>query len=117
MSILLPAWLGVVLQLCYRMPARAGRTVRPNNKETLVFGAEKGLLQGHVRRWVARAPKAPDSSKAFSQALLVSCCKFLGVRSFVLFAIHIDQVMVRHDLLVILCSGPVLAGYSLCFKL
>ena len=34
-------------------------TVRPNNTETSEFGAEKGLLQGHAKRWVARAQKVP----------------------------------------------------------
>ena len=38
--------------------------------ETSEFGAEKGLLLGCARRQVDRAPKAPNSSKGFSKALL-----------------------------------------------
>ena len=34
------------------------------------FGAEKGSLQGHARRWVAHAPKIPKSRKGFSKAFL-----------------------------------------------
>ena len=60
--------------------------------ETSEFGAEKGLLQGHARRRVAHTLKTLNSLKAFSNALLkeregkgmVSCCKFLRVRSCVL---------------------------------
>ena len=56
--------------------------------ETLEFGAEKGLSQGHAKRWVACASKAPNSCKGFSKAFLkakrgeedmISCCKLLGV--------------------------------------
>ena len=49
---------------------RARHTVRPNNTKTLEFGAQKGLLQGHARRWVAHALKTLNSPKAFSKALL-----------------------------------------------
>ena len=55
--------------------------------EKLEFGAEKGLLQGHVRRWAARAQKTQNFSKGFCKGSLkarwgrgvVSCCKLLGV--------------------------------------
>ena len=33
--------------------------VRPNSTKTLEFGAQKGLLQGPARRWVAHALKTP----------------------------------------------------------
>ena len=45
-------------------------TVRPNNTKTLEFGSERGLLQGHARRWVAHALRIPKLLKAFSKALL-----------------------------------------------
>ena len=38
--------------------------------ETLEFGIEKVLLQGHARRWVAHALKAPNSPEGFGKALL-----------------------------------------------
>ena len=56
-------------------------------------GAGKGLLQGHVSRWVAHALKNPGapwklSAKPFYRkgegGGVVSCCRLLGVRSFVL---------------------------------
>ena len=34
-------------------------TMRPNNTKTSEFGAEKGLLQGHARRWLPHAPPKP----------------------------------------------------------
>ena len=57
--------------------------VRPINTKTLESGTEKGLLQGHTRRWVAHALRTPKLLKAFSKALfsetwgsgLVSCCR------------------------------------------
>ena len=33
------------------------------------FGAEKGLLQGCARRWVAYALKSPDLLKRFQQSI------------------------------------------------
>ena len=52
-------------------------------------------MQGHARRQVAHAINPPNSSKAFSKALLyerwersvVSCGKLLGIESFVLVAV------------------------------
>lgn len=38
--------------------------------ETLELGAEKGLLQGHARRQVARAPQTPKSLKGFNKAVI-----------------------------------------------
>ena len=54
-------------------------------------GTEKGLVQGHAKRWVAHALKLPNCLKAFSEALflgkvkegVVSCWKHLGVTSVV----------------------------------
>ena len=68
------------------------RSVRPNTTRILQFGAEKGLLQGHARRWVACALKTENYPKSFQQSPfigkvregMVSCCKLLDVRSFVL---------------------------------
>ena len=45
-------------------------TVRPNDTETMEFGAEEDLLQPHERRQVAGAPQTPNSSKCFSKAFL-----------------------------------------------
>ena len=47
----------------------AGHTARPRNKDMSKFGAEKGLLQGHARSWVAQAPKNPNSSRGVSKAI------------------------------------------------
>ena len=79
---------------CYKtLPSPCAQcTVRPNNNKTLEFGTEKGLLQGHARRWVAHVLRAPKLLKAFSKALLKAkwgersmvSCKLPGVRSFVL---------------------------------
>ena len=67
-------------------------TVRPSNTKTSEFGAEKALLQGHARRRVAHALKSPELPESFQQSPflgkvregVVSCCKLLGVTSFVL---------------------------------
>ena len=45
-------------------------TARANNTQTLELGTEKGLLQGHARRWVAHALQTPMLLKAFIKALL-----------------------------------------------
>ena len=37
--------------------------------ETLEFGAEKGLLQGHARRRLAHAPQNPELSEGFQQSI------------------------------------------------
>ena len=42
---------------------------RPNNTKILQFGTKKGLLQGHVWRWVACALRNPKLLKVFSKAL------------------------------------------------
>ena len=39
-------------------------------KQTLQFGAEKGLLQNQARRRVAHTLKAPNSTKGLGKALL-----------------------------------------------
>ena len=54
--------------ICYRNTSLCTQcTVRPNN--TKAFGAEKGFLQGHARRWMAQAPQTPWelSAKPFSR--------------------------------------------------
>ena len=67
--------------------------VRSNNTKTLEFGAEKGLLQGHARRWVAHALRSTKLLKTFIKALLkakgeggtwLTVANFLVVRSFAL---------------------------------
>ena len=56
-------------------------------------GAEKGLMEVHISRWVAHALKNPGatwklSAKPFYRkgegGGVVSCCRLLGVRSFIL---------------------------------
>ena len=55
--------------------------------KTLEFGAEKGSLKDHVRRWVSHVPKTLNSSKGFSKTFLkarwgrglVSFCKLISV--------------------------------------
>ena len=58
--------------------------------EMFEFGAEKGLLQGHARRWVVCDPKPPEPLKGICQSIffkarwgrgIVSCWKLLGVRT------------------------------------
>ena len=44
--------------------------VRLNNIKTLELETEKGILQGHTRRWMAHALRTPKLLKAFSKALL-----------------------------------------------
>ena len=63
------------------------QSICPNHQ----FGAEKGLLQGHARRWVTHAlknPKLPKNSqqnpfleRALEREGRVSCCKRLGGRA------------------------------------
>ena len=48
----------------------AGCTVRPNKMKTQESGAEKGLLQSHARRQVARGQRTLNSLKGFSKTLL-----------------------------------------------
>lgn len=45
-------------------------TVKGKQTKRLEFGAEKDLLPGQARNWMAYAPKAPNSSKSSSKALL-----------------------------------------------
>ena len=40
--------------------------MRPDITKTLEFGAEKGLLQGHARRWVSYALKTPKTPRKLS---------------------------------------------------
>ena len=64
--------------------------MRPDKTKMSEFGAERGSLQGHARRRVASTLKDPQLLESFQQSSfigkggVVSCCKFLGVRSFVL---------------------------------
>ena len=68
----------------------AWHTMRPDKTKMSEFGAERGSLQGHARRRVASTLKDPQLLESFQQSSfigkggVVSCCKFLGVRSFVL---------------------------------
>ena len=43
--------------------------------EILESGAEKGLLQGHAKRWVAPALKSPELPKGFQQSTFQSQVK------------------------------------------
>lgn len=59
--------------------------MRPNNTEMWEFGAEKGLLPGLARRWVAQALNGLNSPKAFSKDFFKARsergmvrCKLLG---------------------------------------
>ena len=67
--------------------------MRSNKTKTLEFGREKGLLQGHARRWVAHALRGTKLLKTFSKDLLkakgkggtwLTVANFLVVRSFAL---------------------------------
>ena len=44
-------------------------------------GTEKGLVQGHAKRWVAHALKLPNCLKAFSEAFFLGKVKEGVVRS------------------------------------
>jgi len=74
------------LHHCFAMEVFAVDTARASKKDRSKFGAEKGLLQGHARSWVAHAPKNPKLLK-LSKAILkarrgrgmVDSCKCLGV--------------------------------------
>ena len=55
-----PGWLAIIVtETQVHVPDTQDR---PNNTETSESGTEKGLLQGHARRWVAHASKTPNSS-------------------------------------------------------
>ena len=79
-------WPTVTKTPVHRPNAQRGQTP-PNHQ----FGAEKGLLQGHARRWVTHAlknPKLPKNSqqspfleRALEREGRVSCCKRLGGRA------------------------------------
>lgn len=72
----------------------------PNDIKTLVFGAGKGILQGHERMQVAHALKPPNSLKGSGRALLwekwgrgvFNYLKRFVVWSFVPTAVHGSQV-------------------------
>ena len=49
----------------------------------------KGLLQGHARRWVGRAPKTSNSPKGFSKALLKANWREGGMVSYKLLGARI----------------------------
>jgi len=75
-------------------------TGRPNNTYTSVFRAGNGLLQGHARRQVTCASKT-SIREEFQQSIFKGKVKegawlivgnFLVSESFVLIAIHIDQI-------------------------
>ena len=46
----------------------AWRTGNPNNTAVSEFEAEKGLLQGQARRWMAHAPRHPKLPEGFQQS-------------------------------------------------
>ena len=49
--------------------------------ETSEFGAERGLLQGHARRWVAHALKIPELPEGFlRQSIFKSQVSGVGLR-------------------------------------
>ena len=50
--------------LCYKMQVQV-----PNMTETLEFGAEKRLLQGHMRRKSGSCPPNPELPKEFQQSI------------------------------------------------
>ena len=87
--------------------------MRPDKTKMSEFGAERGSLQGHARRRVASTLKDPQLLESFQQSSfigkggVVSCCKFLGVRSFVLkvrsLSAH-DVCQNLHNRNVIFCS-------------
>lgn len=54
------------------------------------FGAEKGLLQGKGTGGSCLKNLTPQRLSAKPYYSMVSCCK-LGVRAFVLAAVHIDN--------------------------
>ena len=56
---------GIVTESKFKclMPGEAKQT------EILEFGAEKDLLQGHARRWVAFASKNPEVPESFQQSV------------------------------------------------
>ena len=62
-------WVAIFSWFCYQNASPCPQyTGRPNNVKTSEFGTEKGLLQGHARRWVVRAlKKTPNSLKAVSK--------------------------------------------------
>ena len=68
---------------------------------TLEFGAEKGLLQGQARRWVAHAPENPKVSEGFQQStskgkvregVRLVVTNFSVSESFVLAAVPVGQL-------------------------
>ena len=48
------------------------------------FGAEKGLLQGHARKQVTQAPKAPEVPKGFWQSIFKGQVREGGVAGYVI---------------------------------
>ena len=48
--------------------------------EILEFGAEKGLLQGHVKRQMSHALKSPELPEGFWQRIFKSQVKEVGCR-------------------------------------
>ena len=53
---------------CFAMEVFALDTARASKKDRSKFGAEKGLLQGHARSWVAHAPENPKLLKGCQQS-------------------------------------------------
>ena len=48
--------------------------------EMVVFGAEKGLLQGHERSWAAHNLKKPELPEGFWQSIFKSQVREVGDR-------------------------------------
>ena len=76
-------------------------TVRPNNTEMSEFGAQKGLLQSHIKKLVAHAQKRTElpqrvSTKHFQRqdegGTWLIAANFLVSESLFLASVHVGQV-------------------------
>lgn len=47
---------------------RKSMCLRHSEAKRWEFGAEKGLLQGHARKWVIHAPENPELPEGFQQS-------------------------------------------------
>ena len=57
----------IVTERTFLWPAHS----EPQQAEGFEFGADKGLLQGHARRWVVCAPKSPEPLKGICQSIFL----------------------------------------------
>ena len=58
---------GIVTESMFMWPTHS----EPQQTEVFEFGADKGLLQGHARRWVVCAPKPPEPLKGICQSIFL----------------------------------------------